>query len=683
MKSSSERRRNHIMKNRIVMKAAAAATALALILCGCFFGTDEKYYAAPVITAQPSDIQTQVGENVAFEASAQGEGLTYQWYYKKYDFSGWKIWKGHDTPKTFAIANETWNGMRVYCCIKDKYNRSIATRAALISLGNAPVICSQPRSVTVNLGETAYFRVEASGDSQLKYQWYYKKSNSFFWTKWRGHTYPETEAVSNNSWNGMQVFCIVTDSTGGSVSSDPASITVIDSPTVLSQPESTVLSAEGTARLSVNGGTEGLHYQWFSVPKEAKYGIRMKDRNESDLSITTSESENQTQYYCALSCPGGSTVITEKAAISRYGSPTVTLSPQPVAEKTGEKMTFSVRASGDGLKYQWYFRQRQSNVWFPLAGHTGSDISLTAFPALSGGKLRCEVTDRSGNKTTSLPTDITVNDKINITLQPKDTTVSPGEKVILRTATDADGAHFQWYGDKGDGFGWKKLAGQTSSEFVGMADSPWHGMKLRCMITADGCPAVFSKVAVITVNNLLTLTSSPKDISAPSGEKVKFTVKASGRDLKYQWMRMDKGKDVWVSWKGQNGQSAELPAERDWHRMKVRCDVSDCTGKTISSDTADVWITDALDILRQPRSVTVRAYELTDFSVIAQGKGLRYQWYYQKKGTGRWHMWKKHNTAYTSAISNPTWDGMKVMCVITDAYGDTMESKPSVVTILE
>ena len=91
------------------MKAAAAATALALILCGCFFGTDEKYYAAPVITAQPSDIQTQAGENVAFEASAQGEGLTYQWYYKKYDFSGWKIWKGHDTPKSFTIANETLN----------------------------------------------------------------------------------------------------------------------------------------------------------------------------------------------------------------------------------------------------------------------------------------------------------------------------------------------------------------------------------------------------------------------------------------------------------------------------------------------------------------------------------------------------------------------------------------------
>ena len=666
---------------KIILYAAAAATALALMLCGCFSGNAEERYSSPIITLQPSDVCTESGQPVAFETAAEGDGLTYQWYYKKYNSPRWHTWNGHTTSKTFAIANPTWNGMRVYCRITDSSGGSKATRPALISLNNPPVITSQPRSVTVTLGETAYFRVEATGNGKLNYQWYYKKNNSRLWTKWRGHTLSETEAVSNNSWNGMQVFCIVTDSTGSSVSSEPASINVIDSPTVISQPESRGLSEDGDAAFTVNGGTEGLAYQWFYIPKAGKYGIEMKDRNEDVLSIASADTKIGTQVYCRLNCPGGSTVASEKAEINPAGAPLITFQPQPVAAKTGDRMYFSVRASGNSVRYQWYIKTRNSIGWFPLAEQTRSDISLTASQALSGGEIRCEVTDSNGNKTTSLPAGITVSDKTDITTQPEDLTVSSGEEVKIRIATSAESARFQWYSDKGDGFGWKTLAGQTDSEFIGIADSSWHGMKIKCVITADGSAAVSSRAATITVNDILSLKSSPTDVTAQSGDRVNFSVKATGRDLKYQWMRMDNGSENWVSWKGQNKQSTELPAERSWHRMKVRCDISDCTGKRISSDTADVWITDALDILRQPQSISVRAYELTYFSVVAQGKGLQYQWYYKKRGMSDWHIWKKHTAPYTSALSNSSWDGMQVMCVITDAYGEKISSASSVITI--
>ena len=669
------------MKTRLTIKITAAATALALVLCGCFSGNDDARYSPPSLTAQPSDVIAKAGQTVTFEASGEGVELTYQWYYKKYNASGWKVWKGHDTAKTSAVANPTWNGMRVYCRIRDRYGFSVATRAALVSLGKPPVISSQPADVTVILGETAYFRVKASGNGALKYQWYYKKSNSAFWTKWRGHTLPETQAVSNHSWNGMQVFCIITDSTGASTSSASASVTVIDSPTVIAQPASAALSADGKASFSVNGGTEGLDYQWFCVPKEVRYGIKMKDHNEPELAIMSGNKKGGTQVYCRLNCPKGSWILSDRATISPYDSPVITASPQTVAAKTGDSMRFSTTASGNGLQYRWYFRKRDSGAWVPLAGYTDASILLFASQELSDGEIRCEVTNQSGNKATSLPAGITVSDKINIHLQPEDTTVSSGEPVRLRVATDADDARFEWYCDRGDGLGWIKLSGQTGNEFAGIADSSWHGMRLRCKIYANDSPPVFSKAAVITVNDTLTLHSSPKDIASPSGEKIELSVKATGRDLTYQWLRMEKGSGKWVSWEGQTGRSVGLPAKRSWHRMKVRCDITDCTGKTVSSDAATVKITDALDILRQPESITVKAYERSVFSVAAQGKKLRYQWYYRKRGMNRWHVWKKHTASLTSALSNPSWDGMKVMCVITDAYGDTTESKPAVIRI--
>ena len=116
--------------------------------------------------------------------------------------------------------------------------------------------------------------------------------------------------------------------------------------------------------------------------------------------------------------------------------------------------------------------------------------------------------------------------------------------------------------------------------------------------------------------------------------------------------------------------------------MKVRCNVTDCTGKLISSDSADVWITDALDILRQPFNQSVGTGEPVEFSVVAQGRGLRYQWYYKKRGMKGWNIWKKHTASGTSAVSNATWDGMKVMCAITDADGNTVYSRSSLVRII-
>ena len=153
--------------------------------------------------------------------------------------------------------------------------------------------------------------------------------------------------------------------------------------------------------------------------------------------------------------------------------------------------------------------------------------------------------------------------------------------------------------------------------------------------------------------------------------------------LNYQWLRKADGSDKWVRWQGQNASSVKLPAETSWHRMTVRCDVTDCTGKRISSDSAGVWITDALDILRQPDSISVRAYELTEFSVKAQGKGLRYQWYYKKRGMIGWNVWKKHTSPSTSALSNPTWDGMRVMCVVTDSEDNKKYSRQAIVRITE
>ena len=178
------------------------------------------------ITEQPADAALNVGDTAKFTVKAQGSGLTYQWYYKKYGVSGWSLWKGHTTATTSACANETWDGMQIYCVVKDSGGNSLSSNAATIRINNMPCITSQPADVTARVNDVVRFTVKAKG-SGLKYQWYYKKYGVKSWSKWNGHTAATTSACVNSTWDGIQLYCVITDSFGRSVSSKPATVKLL------------------------------------------------------------------------------------------------------------------------------------------------------------------------------------------------------------------------------------------------------------------------------------------------------------------------------------------------------------------------------------------------------------------------------------------------------------------------
>ena len=79
--------------------------------------------------------------------------------------------------------------------------------------------------MTTQAGQNVTFTVKAKGVG-LKYQWQYKKSGQASWSNWGARTTASTTATSNATWNGMQVRCIVTDSAGNKITSNPATITI-------------------------------------------------------------------------------------------------------------------------------------------------------------------------------------------------------------------------------------------------------------------------------------------------------------------------------------------------------------------------------------------------------------------------------------------------------------------------
>lgn len=82
------------------------------------------------------------------------------------------------------------------------------------------------------------------------------------------------------------------------------------------------------------------------------------------------------------------------------GGDIITKQPVSTVVKIGEKATFTVAASGTGLKYQWQWSADGGKTW-KNTSTTAASYSLTAIAAYNGYMYRCVVTDSNGNFETS------------------------------------------------------------------------------------------------------------------------------------------------------------------------------------------------------------------------------------------------------------------------------------------
>ena len=89
----------------------------------------------------------------------------------------------------------------------------------------APQIMVQPVGATITLGDTISLSLKARGVG-LTYQWYFKKSGQSSFSIWDGRTGASETVTPNATWDGIQLYCAITDSNGNVANSDIITITV-------------------------------------------------------------------------------------------------------------------------------------------------------------------------------------------------------------------------------------------------------------------------------------------------------------------------------------------------------------------------------------------------------------------------------------------------------------------------
>ncbi|MBO5837175.1 MAG: glycoside hydrolase family protein, partial [Oscillospiraceae bacterium] len=599
------------------------------------------------IKTQPKSASAIEGEKVTISLKASGDGLKYQWYYKS--GSSFKACSGTGKSTYSITMTQERAGREMYCVVSDKYGNKI--QSATVTLGMKIHISKQPVSTSASVGKSAKFSFSATG-AGLTYQWYYSYNGQFLPSSDVGKTSYSITMTQERA--GRQMYCLLTDKFGNSVKTN--TVTMHLGATITQQPVSVQVKNGEQATIGLTAIGDGLKYQWYYKWK-GEY-LKSTDVGQPTYSITMTNDRAGRDMYCVVTDKYGTSVKSNVVTLGQAVS--ISKQPQSVTVADGEKATISLSATGEGLKYRWFYSY---NGKFLESSDTGkSSYSITMTQDRAGREMYCIITDKYGN---SVQTDtVTLGMKLAITKQPVSTSASLGKSAKFSFTATGAGLTYQWYYSYNGQFLPSSDVGKNSYSITMTQERA--GRQMYCVITDKFGNTV--KTDTVTMHLGASITQQPVSVQVKNGEKATIGLTAIGEDLKYQWYYKYDGKYLKSTDVGQPTYSITMTNARAGRDMY--CIITDKYGTSVKSDVVTLGM--MVSISKQPQSVTVADGAKATISLSATGEGLKYRWFYSYKGK----FLESSDAGKASYSITMTQDraNRQMYCVITDKYGNTVQT---------
>ena len=265
--------------------------------------------------------------------------------------------------------------------------------------------------------------------------------------------------------------------------------------------------------------------------------------------------------------------------------PVITSQPKSVTVAVGEKASFTVKATGGGLKYQWYYRKSSAGSWTEVSSLAGlkADYSLATKPRHNGYQYRCKVQNARGyvySKTVTLTLD-PCELAPSVTSQPKNAAVFAGEQATFAVKATGGGLSYQWYYRKTETGSWTAVSSAAGKKATYTLTTALRhdGYQYKCLVK-NTVGEVYSDVVSLLLGPRIISEIAERELTVTVGEKVVLSVEAEGRELTYQWRyrksEMDSAHDV----KAADGKTASITitVEERHDGYRYGCMVSNAAG---------------------------------------------------------------------------------------------------------
>ena len=628
--------------------------------------TLEALWTQLSITSQPQDTSAHFGDNASIDIQAEGEGLTYEWYYKDVNDEDFIRALANGTNYAVEITEET-AGREVYCVITNKYGNKIESETVtLYGVG----VTEQPVNAFGGIGKTLSAKVTAVGE-ELTYEWYAldEGGTAYYKTPITTDTYSLEMSVQTA---GRIVYCVVTDKFGTQAASDIARFCLF---AITETPQNTFAAPNAVASVNVTAMGNGLTYEWY-VRKAGESDYTASGESSDDKYSLTMNSDNSgTSVYCRITDAYGNTLTTKPVTLAMLS---ITSQPKDAFAVIGKNASATVAAAGDDLTYAWFVKDPDKST-FTKSSMTSSTYSFKMTEAKSGRKLYCVVTDKYGNSITTETVTLSAAVPPVITAQPQNASALLGKSVSATVKAEGEGLTYKWYVCEPGKTSFYKSSITSSTYSYKMTEAK-DGRKAYCVVTNSYGASVTSNTVTLTMEEpKVIITKQPQNASAQPGMSVSVSIKAEGEGLTYTWYICEPGKTKFgKSSITSSTYSYKMTEAKDGR--KVYCVVTDANGFSVTSNTVTLTMEEpTIIITKQPQNASAILGKNVSTSVAAEGEGLTYAWYICEPGKTAFGKSSITSSTYSYKMTEAK-DGRKVYCIITDAEGNTVKTNTVTLT---
>ncbi|MCX7909872.1 MAG: immunoglobulin domain-containing protein [Ignavibacteria bacterium] len=296
------------------------------------------------------------------------------------------------------------------------------------TIGSATTIRQHPQSQRVCAGTSVEFSVSATGNN-LVYRW-----------RKNGQDVPGANSATLiinpvTSQSAGTYDCIVTGACGAPQTSNPATLTVDNPPSITTQPVSQAVCEGKSATFSVVAEGTDISYQW------RKNGAIIPNATNPTYTIQSVSSNDEGEYEVVITGKCPPVVVSQKARLEVLKSPTILVQPKILNACEGEKVFLFVKAEGSGLNFTWVKDGQE------IPGTNNDTLFFDNLKASDSGFYLVRIVGTCGNPIESQSVKLTVNLKPIITKHPESQTISQGSTLALSVAAKGENLRYQWKKD--------------------------------------------------------------------------------------------------------------------------------------------------------------------------------------------------------------------------------------------
>ncbi|HTU21258.1 MAG TPA: immunoglobulin domain-containing protein [Gemmataceae bacterium] len=490
---------------------------------------------APIVTTQPTDQSTTMGNTATFTAAASGNPTpTVQWQVSADGGNTFSDISGA-TSTTLILSNVAlaMSGYEYQAVFSNSLGTTTSNAATLSvqAQPTAPTVTTQPTNQTVSASGTATFAAAANGTPTPTVEWQVSTDGGNTWTDISGAT-STTLTLSNvqASQNGYEYQAIFTNS-AGTATTNTATLTVQQAPSVTTQPTDQSVTVGSTATFTAAAsGDPTPTVQWQVSTDSGQTWTNISGAISTTLTLTNVQASQNGSEYQAVFINSAGSATSNAATLTVQQAPSVTTQPTDQTVTAGGTATFTTAASGTPTPtVQWQVSTDSGNTWTNINGATSTTLTLTNVQVSQNGSEYQAVFTNSAGTATSNAVTLTVQQAPSVTTQPTDQTVTAGQNATFTAATSGfPSPTVQWQVSTDGGNTWTDINGATSTTLtLTNVQVSQNGSQYQAVFTNNAGEAT-SNAVTLTVQQAPTVTTQPTDQSMTVGSTATFTAAAGG-----------------------------------------------------------------------------------------------------------------------------------------------------------